>query len=74
MARASILPDGVTAPIEIGFSIHERMNAHFVDEAQPALLLQKPDAPFDFLFKHLEGKQGHGYNYDKTATRVAHNR
>jgi hypothetical protein len=45
-----------------------------VKEPQPALLLQKPDTPFDLLLKHLEGEQGHGQNYDTTATRAAHNR
>ena len=36
MVRASTLPDGVTAPIDSGFSIQERMNAHLVVEAETA--------------------------------------
>ena len=62
MARASTLPDGVTAPIDSGLSIQDRMKRDFVVRSVAVLPLEKADPPFDLLFKHLEGEQWHGAN------------
>ena len=43
MVRASSLPDGITAPIGSGFSIHERMKLHLIVETKGLLFNARAD-------------------------------
>jgi len=54
MARASTRPDGVTAPVESGFSSHERMNRNLVVQAKSVLLFEQTDLLPDRAFELLQ--------------------
>ena len=52
MVRASTRPDGVTAPIASGFSIHERMKRNSSSRRMPCFFSKLAKLPFDLA---LEG-------------------